>query len=69
MEVFKKKSQALVTYCMMHSLPWKVKRLDVVQVVQIVSGPPNFGIMVTDQHLWVTRHFIHLQQETSQTLF
>ena len=46
----------------MHGLPWQVKRLVEVQPIQIVSGPPNVGIRVIDQHLWLTGHIIHLEQ-------
>ena len=49
---------------MMHSLPWQVKRLVVVQSVQVLSGSPNFVIIVIHQYLWVTRHFVHLKRET-----
>ena len=45
-------------------LPWEVKRLVVIQLVQILSWPPDFGIVVIHQHLWITRHVFYLQQDT-----
>ena len=51
----------------MHSLPWQVKRL-VVQSVQIVSGTPNFVIIVIRQYLWVTSHIVHLNHQTYLTV-
>lgn len=47
---------------MMHNLPWQVKRRVVVQVVQVVSGPPNFEIRIIQQYFWLPRHIFHLEQ-------
>lgn len=47
---------------MRHNLPWQIKRLVVVQLVQVVSGPPNFEIRIIQHHLWVTGHIFHLEQ-------
>lgn len=35
-------------------LPWQVKRLALVQLVQIVPGRSNSVIVVIHQHLWLT---------------
>ena len=62
-EVCKQTTGTCEVSCEMHSLPWQVKRL-VVQSVQIVSGTPNFVIIIIQHYLWVTSHVAHLKHQT-----
>lgn len=57
-----KLNSELLQYDMMRNLPWQVKRLVVVQLVQVVSGPPNFEIGIIQQHFWLARHIFYLEQ-------
>lgn len=43
-------------------LPWQVKRLVVVQVIQVFPGPSYKGIGIIQQDIWLTRNIFHLRR-------
>lgn len=43
-------------------LPWQVKRFVALQLVEIVFGPANHVVVLTQQYGWATRHIFNLKQ-------
>lgn len=49
-------------------LPWQVKRLVVVQVIQVFPGPSDKGVGIIQQDIWLPRHVFHLKEETKSNM-